>query len=51
MTLLSSSGMHSIILLFDSDEFYIQFFQAAFPEIDFSQLTAGQDVQEMAENI
>jgi hypothetical protein len=24
-----------------SDEFYIQFFQAAFPEIDFSQLTAG----------
>ncbi len=34
-----------------SDEFYIQFFQAAFPEIDFSQLTAGQDEQEMAENI
>ena len=27
--------------VFFSDEFYIQFFQAAFPEIDFSQLTAG----------
>ena len=24
---------------------------AAFPEIDFSQLTAGQDVQEMSDNI
>ncbi len=34
-----------------SDEFYIQFFQAAFPEIDFSQLTSGADVNEMAENI
>jgi len=39
------------VAVFFSDEFYIQFFQAAFPEIDFSQLTAGQDVNEMAENI
>ena len=39
------------VAVFFSDEFYIQFFQAAFPEIDFSQLTAGQDVAEMAENI
>ncbi len=39
------------VAVFFSDEFYIQFFQAAFPEIDFSQLTAGQDEQEMAENI
>jgi len=29
------------VAVFFSDEFYIQFFQAAFPEIDFSQLTAG----------
>lgn len=34
-----------------SDAFYIQFFQAAFPEIDFSQLEEGQNEQEMAENI
>ena len=27
------------VAVFFSDEFYIQFFQAAFPEIDFSQLT------------
>lgn len=39
------------VAVFFSDEFYIQFFQAAFPEIDFSQLTAGQDEREMAENI
>lgn len=39
------------VAVFFSDEFYIQFFQAAFPEIDFSQLTAGQDEKEMAENI
>lgn len=39
------------VAVFFSDEFYIQFFQAAFPEIDFSQLTAGKDEQEMAENI
>jgi len=39
------------LAVFFSDEFYIQFFQAAFPDIDFSQLTAGQDEQEMAENI
>jgi hypothetical protein len=39
------------VAVFFSDEFYIQFFQAAFPEIDFSQLSAGQDVGEMAENI
>jgi hypothetical protein len=29
------------VAVFFSDEFYIQFFQAAFPEIDFSQLTSG----------
>ena len=45
-----SLGTNFFLIIF-SDEFYIQFFQAAFPEIDFSQLTAGQDVGEMAENI
>lgn len=39
------------VAVFFSDEFYIQFFQAAFPEIDFSQLTPAQNEQEMAENI
>lgn len=48
---LSFSGIYHSLNNNCSDEFYIQFFQAAFPEIDFSQLTAGQDVQEMAENI
>ena len=37
--------------VFFSDEFYIQFFQAAFPEIDFSQLTQGTSPQEVADNI
>lgn len=31
--------------------FYIQFFQAAFPEIDFSQLEEANNEEEMAENI
>ncbi len=48
---LSSLGKKNFKVKAYSDEFYIQFFQAAFPEIDFSQLTAGQDVNEMAENI
>ncbi len=34
-----------------SDGFYIQFFQAAFPEIDFTSLEAATNEQEMAENI
>lgn len=35
----------------NSDMFYIQFFQAAFPEIDFSQLEEANNEDEMAENI
>lgn len=34
-----------------SDAFYIQFFQAAFPEIDFSRLEEATTEEEMASNI
>ena len=34
-----------------SDAFYIQFFQAAFPEIDFNQLEEATNEGEMAQNI
>lgn len=36
---------------FCSDAFYIQFFQAAFPEIDFNQLEEATNEEEMASNI
>ena len=46
----SSSGIQFTLTLF-SDAFYIQFFQAAFPDVDFSQLEEAENEEEMAENI
>jgi hypothetical protein len=34
-----------------SDAFYIQFFEASFPEIDFSTIEPGETDAEIAENI
>ena len=39
------------LLLFFSDAFYIQFFQSAFPDIDFSSLEETNNEEEMAMNI
>jgi hypothetical protein len=34
-----------------SDSFYLQYFQATFPEIDFSQLEEATNEVEMAQNL
>jgi hypothetical protein len=39
------------VAVFFSDQFYIQFFEGAFPDIDFSSLEEAQTEEEMAENI
>ena len=39
------------VAVFFSDQFYIQFFESAFPDIDFSSLEEAQTEEEMAENI
>ena len=39
------------LFLFFSDAFYIQFFQSAFPDIDFSSLEETNNEEEMAMNI
>lgn len=39
------------VAVFFSDQFYIQFFEGAFPDIDFSSLEEAQTEQDMAENI
>ena len=38
-------------MCFFSDTFYIQFFQSAFPDIDFSSLEETNNEEEMAMNI
>jgi len=47
----SSGNLSKFKCVIYSDAFYIQFFQAAFPEIDFSNLEEANNEQEMAENI
>lgn len=39
------------VQVFFTDQFYISFFEGAFPDIDFSQLEEAKTDQEMAENI
>lgn len=44
--------MHlTLLLLYLRDQFYIAFFQQAFPDNDFSQLIETDDEEEMAANI
>lgn len=43
--------LHSFTLFFYSDAFYIQFFEAAFPEIDFTSLEQATNEVEMGDNI
>jgi hypothetical protein len=39
------------VQVFFTDQFYISFFEGAFPDIDFSQLEEATTDQEMADNI
>ena len=50
---LSFSGKCSLtkLIQINSDAFYIQFFQSAFPDIDFSSLEETNNEEEMAMNI
>lgn len=36
---------------FQSDSLYLQLFQALFPQFDFEEISPGQNVEEMADNI
>ena len=39
------------VSIFFTDQFYIQFFKGAFPDIDFNSLEEAQNEEEMADNI
>ena len=40
-----------LLLLIFSDAFFLQYFDAAFPDLDFTELQAGQTEEEVGENI
>lgn len=39
------------VQVFTCDQFYIQFFEHAFPDFNFSEMAEAQTEEEMAENI